>query len=246
MGTHALRDQPWLIADNDLVRDLAIKDHLLRGQRSSVLYTTENSADAGWRLAELVGAPLGRDSELHPVEIAARHVQEDLCLLDRRPTGWHLDASCVCFPTRWHLREKVDAHIAAVHEPVAGYDPRITDKVDLLFDRLTDHPVWRRNWFLMTDTTLFQPDRPDHETIIPAAGVLRDLYIRSERQTLRRLSENWLVFTIRIQQAPLGEMLTTQQRTTEFRHWVEHVSEDFGARRHLTDPQRAEMLLALA
>ncbi|MDG1086977.1 MAG: DUF3445 domain-containing protein, partial [Acidimicrobiales bacterium] len=182
---------------------------------------------------------------MHPIERAARSVQEDLCLLRRLPTGWHLDASCLCAPTRWHLQEKVGQHIAMVHGPVHGYDKRITTKVDQLFNRLTDRPVWRRNWFLMTDTALFQPDRPEHETLIPAGQVLDDIYIRSERQTLRRVVDDWIVFTIRVQQEPLRQLLTTEARRLRFVEWVANVSPNFGARRHLTDPQRAELLAVL-
>ena len=126
-----------------------------------------------------------------------------------------------------------------------GYDPRITRKVDQLFDQLTERPVWRRNWFLMTDPTLHQPDRPETETIIGADAAMSDLYIRSERQTLRRVIDDWIVFTIRIQQQPLGHMLTTDDRRGCFHQWVQGVSDDFGARRHLTPPQRAELLVAL-
>ena len=243
MGTRSLGERSWLVKDDEFDADLAIKRELLAAHRDQVLYTTERSAEAADMLAELVGAE--PDATMHGVERAALAVQEDLCLLRRRDDGWILDASCLCFPTRWHLRDKVDQHIAVVHGPVDGYDPRITQRVDQLFDRLTDRPVWRRNWFLMTDTTLFQPDRPATETIIAADQVLDDLYIRSERQTLRTLTPDWIVFTIRIQQKTLGELLTTPHRTAAFATWVRNVSDDFGRRRHLTDPQRQELLAAL-
>ena len=244
MGTRALGDRPWLVADGHRDHELAIKNELLASRRDQVLYATEHSVEAATELARLVDAPAA-PAGMHPIERAARSVQEDLCLLQRLPTGWHLDASCLCAPTRWHLQEKVGQHIAVVHGPVRGYDERITTKVDQLFDRLTDRPVWRRNWFLMTDTALFQPDRPEHETLIPAGQVLDDIYIRSERQTLRRVVDDWIVFTIRVQQEPLRQLLTTEARRLRFVEWVANVSPDFGARRHLTDPQRAELLAGL-
>ena len=245
MGTRSLGDRPWLVHDEDLEHDLGLKDELLRTKRDEVLHTTDESTEAASALAELVGSPASYDNEMHPIEAAARTVQADLCLLQRQPTGWHLDASCLCFPTRWRLRDKVGLHIAQVHGPVDGYDPRITDKVDRLFDQLTTRPVWRRNWFLMTDTTLHQPTRPERETIIAASDVMSDLYIRSERQTLRQVVDRWIVFTIRIQQVALGQILTTNERRQQFATWVEHVSDDFGARRHLTAPQRTQLLTAL-
>jgi hypothetical protein len=243
MGTRALGHRPWLVADDRRDVELAIKADLLSTRREQVLHTTDDSVEAATQLAQLIGTPIG--GELHPIEEAARSVQEDLCLLQRRASGWHLDASCLCFPTRWHLQDKVGQHIALVHGPVRGYDPLITGKVDQMFDRLSDRPVWRRNWFLMTDTTLFQPDRPPVETIIDSDSVLDDVFIRSERQTLRRLADDWIVFTIRVQQECLGELLTTDERRRSFRDWAAHVSHDFGARRHLTPPQRTQLLAGL-
>lgn len=243
MGTRALGDRPWLVADEHRDVELAIKHDLLASRREQVLHVTQHSVDAATELARLVGADAS--DGVHPIESAARFVQEDLCLLQRLPTGWHLDASCLCAPTRWHLQHKVGQHIALVHGPVRGYDERITGKVDQLFDRLTDRPVWRRNWFLMTDTTLFQPDRPEHETLIKADRVLDDMWIRSERQTLRRVIDDWVVFTIRVQQQPLRQLLTTDARRLEFVGWVANVSPDFGVRRHLSDAQRAELLAGL-
>ncbi len=243
MGTRSLGDRPWLIADERADDELALKADLLANRRDQVLHVTDESLVAAARLAELVGA--APDDTMHPIESAARSVQEDLCLLVRRDDGWYLDSSCLCSPTRWHLRDKVGHHIAEVHGPVRDYDQRIAAKVDQLFDRLNDRPVWRRNWFLMTDPTLFQPDRPANETIIAAAEILDKLYIRSERQTLRRVIDGWIVFTIRIQQEPLQRLLTSELRRDDFRRWVADVSPDFGARRHLSEPQRHELLAAL-
>lgn len=251
MGVRALGERPWLISDENHAGEMRTKAELLASHRHDVLYTSTESAHAANAVCALIeadrGAPLmsAATAEMHPIERAARTVQEDLCLLQRRRDGWFLDASCLCAPTRWRLRSKVDQHIAQVHGPVRGYDERIARKVDQLFDRLSERPVWRRNWFLMTDPTLYQPDRPEHEEIIPAEQVHARLLVRSERQTLRLVDDGWVLFTIRIQQAPLGDLLTTDERTDRFANWVANVSDDFGARRHLTAPQRAPILAAL-
>lgn len=245
MGIRSLGDRPWLVVDDNLERDLELKADLLATRGDQVLHTTDDSRAAATVLVDLVGAAPTNDA-MHPIEQAARATQEDLCLLRRHDDGWHLDASCLCFPTRWHLRDKVGHHIAAIHGPVDGYDPRITDRVDRLFDQLTDRPVWRRNWFLMTDPTLFQPDRPASETVIEADRVLDQLFIRSERQTLRQLLPGWIVFTIRIQQQPLRSLLTSPDRMQAFVDWTNSVSDEFGARRHLGPAQRHEILRSLA
>lgn len=242
MGTRALGDRPWLVSDSQRSEYLDLKAELLADSRQQVLHVTDAGRDAAEALADLIGAGAG---DQPAIERAARAVQEDLCLLQRRDDGWYLDASCVCFPTRWHLPEKVGHHIAAVHGPVDGYDPRITTKVDRLFDQIGERPVWRRNWFLMTDPTLYQPDRPATETIIDRKKIHTDLFIRSERQTLRQVAQGWVVFTIRIEQHRLGDLLTTDARTEAFARWVDLVPPDLGKRRHLTGAQRRELLAGL-
>jgi len=242
MGTRALGARPWLVGDSQRDAYLATKADLLTNARNQVLHVTEHGADAAEILAGLVGAASGNEPA---IERAARVVQEDLCLLQRRDDGWYLDTSCVCFPTRWHLPQKVGHHIAAVHGPVDGYDPRITGKVDRLFDQIGERPVWRRNWFLMTDPTLYQPDRPAVETIVDRAKIHTDMFIRSERQTLRQVTSGWVVFTIRIQQHRLGDLLTTEARADSFARWVDRVPPELGERRHLTGTQRRELLAGL-
>jgi hypothetical protein len=56
--------------------------------------------------------------------------------------------------------------------------------------------VWRRNWSIHDDPTYFLPQ--------PGPGT-GDLYLRSERQVLRRLdTPDTVLFTIRTQQVPLA------------------------------------------
>jgi hypothetical protein len=64
-----------------------------------------------------------------------------------------------------------------------------------------DRPVWRRNWSVHDDPTYFLPDPTPARAVEPPA----DLWLRSERQTLRRLSvPGVILFTIRTQQVPLS------------------------------------------
>ncbi len=86
--------------------------------------------------------------------------------------------------------------------------------MDRLFARLKiNRPVWRINWSIVDDPALFQPtghgsteSRPD----ITVDNIADQLWIRMERQTLRRLPRsNDILFTIRIYVHPLS-YLTTQ------------------------------------
>ena len=83
--------------------------------------------------------------------------------------------------------------------------------MDRYLDRLRPGaPGWRRNWSVHDSPDLFAPVRadPTGHTIGPA-----DLWLRSERQTLRRLPETGAVlFTIRVQQVPFGILAARPDR----------------------------------
>jgi len=87
-----------------------------------------------------------------------------------------------------------------VHGPVPHYGDQLAAKVDGFLTRLRGS-VWRRNWSIHDDPEYFLP-KPG-----PVRADLRvpeDLYLRSERQVLRRLATpNTVLFTIRTQQVPL-------------------------------------------
>ena len=190
MGTRALGERPWLVRDERHSDELALKATLCRTRHGEVFAAergTEPAATEVGGLIEADGARLLEGSGLHPLDQAGRSVQEDLCLMERRASGWHLAAASLCFPARWRLADKIGRHVTEVHAPVAGYEMQLSARVDRLFDRLTSRPVWRRNWFVHANADLFQPDRPAVEPIVAHAEVGTGLVVRSERQTLRVL-----------------------------------------------------------
>jgi hypothetical protein len=145
------------------------------------------------------------------MEAASRPVAEDLCLLVPRDGVWVLAAGCVCFPSHWRLADKVGRPMAAVHGPVPHYSEELAARVDRFLDRLAPgRGAWRRNWLVHTDDRLFAPvppPVPDPPLTADDAG--HRLWLRSERQTLRRLAASGAVaFTIRTQQAPLAVVET--------------------------------------
>ena len=168
------------------------------------------AADLGTRPTEgpPTGAAAGAPGGAGPlVEAAARQVAEDLCLLLPRDGRWVLAAGCVCFPSHWRLADKLGQPLAAVHAPVPHYADELAARVDRFLDRLAPgRGAWRRNWLIHTDDRLFAPrpaPPPDPPLTVDDAGPR--LWLRSERQTLRRLpGSGAVVFTIRTQQAPLA------------------------------------------
>jgi hypothetical protein len=222
MGTRALGDQPWLLVDDQRGAELSLKARL-RDERPTEVFAAGVGTEAmGAEVASLVEATgvTIATGPYHPLEATGLSVQEDLCLLRRSPDGWILDAASVSFPSRWRLATKIGRPLGAVHAPVAGYAAKLDRRVTALIDRLADRIVRRRNWFVHPDRSLFQPDRPSGgDPVVAADRVAVDLWLRSERQTLRRLEhDGWALFTIRVQQAPLGEL--TRRRPDDLRAFL--------------------------
>ncbi|MGO9452483.1 MAG: heme-dependent oxidative N-demethylase family protein [Candidatus Binataceae bacterium] len=156
-----------------------------------------------WRIADFVEAPL---------DLAARLVQEDLCLMSPGDTGTYvLSAGSVCFPFRWELSDKMGLPTAAIHHPVPGYDEKLAGPADRYMVELKPHkPSWRCNWNVV--------DAPDLHLKLgaPQSGIDRTitadnagdkLWIRCERQTLRKLPKSGnVLFTIRTYIRPLSEL----------------------------------------
>lgn len=246
MGTRALGDRPWLIADEHRAEQLALKAELLQEHRDLVLADPPASLGAAREVAALVadaGFPMVADRG--PLEAAALAVQEDLCLLRRRDGAWHVDAGCVCFPSRWSLPDKLGKPLVAVHAPTPGYDPHLVHRVDRLLDGLGSRPVLRRNWFVHPDGSLHQPAAPPDDPVVPRRCALSHLYLRSERQTLRRLPGDWILFTIRVQQEAVGVALGSDDRRAAFLTYLDQAPADEVAHRGMSAAQVPELVAAL-
>jgi hypothetical protein len=141
-----------------------------------------------------------------PLELAGRLVQEDLCLVQEGP---RLTAAILCFPSRWRLHEKLGRPLAEVHGNVPLYGERLARPVDRFMRHARpNHIAARLNWSIMDDPTLFQPAgkwRTAHDATITEQNAGERLFLRVERQTLRRLPETGaILFGIRVHVYPLG------------------------------------------
>ena len=215
MGTHALRLDDWLIVDDDRDADVAYKRELIGAVRPVVFASVPGSERAAGELRDLVRTWLTEHgvSDLpppvddHPLVDAALLVQEDLAVLERIDGAWTITSGVVCFPTHWTIADKIGLPLAAVHGPVAHYADELREKVDRFHDRLAvDRPAWRRNWVVVPTAELHLPEyRKDREIVGRVDADGSPMWLRSERQTLRRLpTTDAIVFTIRVQRAPLG------------------------------------------
>jgi len=208
MGTRALAGGEWLLSDGEREAQLAQKRVLLETARGVVAATSPGAGAAEAEAADLVGhaAGVALDPGRPPLEAAALLVQEDLCVLVAGEDGWRLAGGVVCFPSLWRVTDKVGLPLAAVHGPVPAYADELAGRVDRFLDRLRpDRPVWRRNWLVHDSPELHQPGPRAHAGAPGVPRVPDGLWLRSERQTLRRLPvSGGVLFTIRTQQAPLA------------------------------------------
>lgn len=224
MGLMPLALPDWLELDDELAADLAAKRALLTTRHDEVFAALPEAEAAAAELlallvTHLVGhhpATFARDGNrlvnaatgerwdlaapaLHPLDLAGRLVQEDLCLLSAGDAGPILVGATLCSPARWRLREKIGRPLGAIHDPVPGYAEALSRPVDRFLTVLKpDKPVWRLNWGVMDDPEPFQPAARPAPAPITAANAGERLWLRVERQTLRRLpATDAAVFTIR-------------------------------------------------
>jgi hypothetical protein len=151
-----------------------------------------------------------------PLELAGRLVQEDLCVIEASPEGPRLTAAVLCFPSRWRLHEKLGRPLAEVHGIVPFYADRLARPVDRFMANVrVGHIAGRLNWSLMDDPTLFQPTgkwRTAHDATITEQNAGERLYLRVERQTLRRLPDsNAILFGIRVHVYRLARSVMTRE-----------------------------------
>ena len=161
-------------------------------------------------------------TSLHPLDLAGRLVQEDMCLMQwqAHTQVYHLVGASLCFPTRWRLADKIGKPLNTIHAPIPGYADQLAPTMDKFFERLkVDKPVWRLNWSLMDDPTLFQPTghgRKGVNAAITPENAGDTLWLRMERQTLRRLPQTKdILFTIRVYVTPLAHIATQPDRAAQ-------------------------------
>jgi len=248
MGTKKLADRPWLIQDSDFEEELNLKKQLQLELPEQVFADVGDSKEIGEVVLSLIereGVKLSTHDCVHPLAQAGLSVQEDLCLMNRTPDGWILKAASLCFPSRWQLREKIGKDMSRIHGPVDGYEEHLSKRVNNFFDRLGGEPVWRRNWFIHPDNSLYQPQRPPNgDPIIGFGEIGEKLFVRSERQTLQLLEiPGWILFTIRVQRTPLENLLLT--RKEEFQKWIFEAPDSHHDHKGLVIEQVAEIQKAL-
>lgn len=215
MGVRSTDPGHWLQPDDRRVADLREKLALRSRLGDETFVARPGSEVAAAEVLALVEAELGRlglpvaTARRHPLDTAGLSVQEDLCLLQPDAGSWRLTAASVCFPTRWDLPSKLGRSLLEIHDPVPGYREQLGEQVDRFFDRMAPGAIAARlNWSVVGDGRRRLDPREPQAPPGPPADPGRDLFVRVERQTLRRLVDHAaIVFGIRIHVWPLAEVV---------------------------------------
>ena len=156
-----------------------------------------------------------------PLVEAARHISDDLCLMEKHAGQWVLTAASLCAPSYFSAFEVVGKALSGLHAPVPGFNDNLHDRVARIFDHITaDQVLERRNWTLLNSDALFTPDPAPIRALIPdivPEGAADALFVRSERQTIRRLPRTGgVLFTIRIHRQSVAQVLSHPARRAQF------------------------------
>lgn len=168
-GLRPLDPAAWIVRDAAFAPQMALRDRLI-AERPAAVHALAPDGAAGAAelldalLVHLAGVPgyaVGADSVMRPdgvrvgidraapLLVAGRLVQEDFCLMFRRPgeSEHRLVGGILCFPSRWSLAQKMARGLAGVHGPVPVYRDRLVARVQRIFDAIgAERPLWRANW----------------------------------------------------------------------------------------------------
>lgn len=239
MGLVTQPESAWFELDDRYHEEMAERRNLLRTEHDSVFAALPRAAAASRETLDAVAAHLtthhpgwfaaDRDRlhnrltgetwtiaapDQHPLELAGRLVQEDLCLIELDDATPVLTAAVLCFPTRWILAEKLGKPLAEVHGRVPFYGDRLARPVDRFMQHVKPgHVAARLNWSVIDNGALFQPTgkwRRMHNDSITAENAGDTLFLRVERQTLRRLPcSGAVLFGIRVHSYQLARAIAT-------------------------------------
>ena len=200
MGLARLAEADWLQPDPDL----AARADGFAAYPQGMQLSQEGEAP-GAELAAMLGLSGGLPDAAH-----AHH--EDMCLLIRSEAEeqYRLVGTAVAWPSDWRPAEKLGLPLRALHAPIQGYEEQLADGVDHFMARLKPGTIYGRcNWFIAATGEMRWDARPPELAFahITPENAGETLFVRSERQTLRRLPETGaIVFTIGIYVSPLGEL----------------------------------------
>ena len=236
IGLKPIQIESWLEIDNLFSTEIAEKKKLLKNKRSDVLITPSSSFSIQKEVLTTILEHLQlfhanlfninketveiiKTKEIYnhqkfpnPLELASMLVQEDLIIMKQIEEDYHLESASLCAPTRWSLKDKFRESLSEIHKEVPGYEQKIGKRVDSIFTNLPDDKIFERfNWSIFDSPELFQPI--NSKTLVEIRDLRpQELFIRVERQTIRRLEHSKSVlFTVRVHVDPITAILDSKR-----------------------------------
>jgi hypothetical protein len=227
MGLRPIPEADWLPPVNDLDRRLAARREILaRWPEQARACPQAARGPARELLTRIADRPGAADDPTpvsdEPLLAAAERVPDDLCLLDDGDPP-RLRAGVLTAPSGWRLDQRLGMDLRALHEPVPGLETAIGARMRAFVHRLPPGRIFERgNWSLYDDDRDWRPEGDPLATVPPELGadpaVARHLFLRCERQTLRRLPEcRWILFTIRIHCFPVTALAAQPETAAHLR-----------------------------
>jgi dimethylamine monooxygenase subunit A len=260
LGLMPLPPADWIEIDGDLALHLAEKRALAASRLGAVFATSAEAEAPSAELLALLADHLPRHHggvfratgtvlrnlatgedwdmahpSLHPLDQSGRLVQEDFCLLLQQGGRYVLGAASLAAPARWRLADKMGKPLVTVHAPVPGYEEGLARPVDRLLETMKpDRLVWRLNWSIVDDPARFQPERVPSDAPVTAGQAGAMLWLRVERQTLRKLpATGAVVFTIRTHITRLDRAIETAPVAASLAAALRSMPDEMQAYKHI-------------
>ena len=215
MSLRPVPTSEWLARSRDHAAYMAAKRRRMAAHAGLVCQALPESKAAQAEALGLVRTHLGlaaqgEQDEDASINVAARLVEEDLCVMQPRESGYALTAGSVASPSYWRLADKLGKELVDIHEPVAGLRDRIGERMRHFFRELAPGRVYLRgNWFVHASGEPFRAPEHLSRTVgsRPAPHPVERLFLRCERQTVRRLPcTGAILFAIRVFLNPLSDL----------------------------------------
>jgi hypothetical protein len=239
IGLKAIEASAWL--EGGEADPAARKDPLYAAHRDIVWGQTPTSQAGQREVVAMVEVALGETIPLEgrpPLYAAARRVPDDLVLVERQDGEWRVSALSLSAPTFFTVSDVLDRSLGQIHDPVHGFNDRFLRRVVRIFEGLRPELVLqRRNWSVVNSAEPFTPQSAPIRARIRAIRpeqAADELFVRVERQTLRRLPQTGgALFTIRVWLHPLRALAADPPRLAAFAKAWREAAPDFRAYKRL-------------
>ena len=196
------------------------KTTLLENQYEEVVAVTDESIRAQKILAKVLEIKV---NTTYPdlIAIASANVVEDLLIIDTGNQN-RLIAASVCSPSYWDVREKLGLPLWDIHQAVDGLNNYLGESINTFIKNLDFmKPFGRENWFIHGDDKRFHHHVEQQLDTEP-----ENWFIRSERETLCRIEEDYVVFTINPRFTRLTDIFKFPEALQSLKQSLEGFSED--------------------